>query len=309
MKKLISLLLALAMILSAASALADSTADTLVTAVESLLFHTENATLNGHAAFALDGVEFKSADGTYIRDRQRSFWQLKLHTPRPEEPEKGDLESGYTIIAEDEMVYVMEVRRPGEYKTGTVFPRTTILRPSVQVNVMDRMAHSLAQQADTLLGEGAVTVTVRDSGEKEIHIVLDENVPDLVNTALTLAFQTVAGRYFKVDYDQLDNRYMGPISAYYTVTRGIIYTTEFLYLKQADITVVLDAADELADVSGVLGAYLQTGGDGEHQLDIAFNLNVSDRGASKVDDFDPVSYGVVPANAYTETVSGEQGDI
>ena len=152
---------------------------------------------------------------------------------------------------------------------------------------MIRLARTLAQQADTLLGEGAVTAAVNDKGETEIHIVLDENVPDLVNTALTMAFQAIANRYFQMNYDQVENRFMGSISAYYTITRGILYTTEFVYVRQADITVTLDAANELQAVSGVLGTYLQTGGDGEHQMDITFRLNVSDRGASTVEPLGP----------------------
>ena len=265
-------------------------------AAESLLFRTENVTLDGSADFALDGFVFKNAKGTLIRDGERSFLKVDLHTPGTGRIDNDpDIDSGFTVTADREQIWVTEVRHPGVYKIGYIFPRSTVLRQSVQLDLMARLARDLAKQADGLLGEGAVTAADTAEGGKEIRFVLDENAPDLVHTALTLAFQAVASRYFSVNYDQLSSRYMGPVDGYFTLTRGILYTTEYLYLRQADVTVVLDAAGELQDVSGVLGAYLQTGGDGEHELDITFRLNVSGRGSSQVPDFDPA--GLVPAGS------------
>ena len=306
MKKAISLFLALTLLLFSVSALADNPAETIVDAAESLLFRTENVTLNGTADFSLDGENFKTAAVTLIWDRENSFLQLKLHTPPTTQPARDrEIDSGYTVIANSEQIWVTEVLQPGVYRTGYIFPRTTVLRESVQVDLMARLARNLAKQADTLLGEGAVTATPDGKGGQVIRIALDENVPDLIHTALTMAYQAVAERYFNVNYDQLSERYMSPVSAYITTTQGILYTTEYMYLKQADISVTLDAADELQEISGVLGAYLQTGGDGEHQLEIAFSLTVSDRGTSKVDDFDPAAEGLVPAGQYVETAEPE----
>ena len=67
-----------------------------------------------------------------------------------------------------------------------------------------------------------------------------------------------------------------------------------MYLKQADITVVLDAAEELQAVSGSASVYLQTGGDGQHLLDVTFTLDISGRGTSTVERFDPDAWGVSP---------------
>ena len=295
MKKLFALLLALAMLLLSASALAETPAETLLDAGEDLLFHTENVTLTGEAVFFLDDLVFKTADAVYIQDGENSFWQLKLRTPRPTDPELGDKESGYTIIANGDQVYVMEVLQPGVYRSGSLFPQRTILRESVQLDLMAKLLRSLAKQADTLLGENAFTVTDDDRGGREIRIVLDENVPDLANTALTVLFEYVGTRYFDIDYDQLSDQYMGVLANYISPTRGILYTTEYIYLKQADVTVSLDASGNLQRVSGAVAVYLQTGGDGAHQLDITFSLDVTDRGSSKVEPFDPAQYGVVPA--------------
>ena len=299
MKKAIALLLALAVLLLSASALAESPAETLVASAESLLFNTSNVTLSGSAVFFLDDVVFKTADATCIQDQDRSFWQLKLTSPRPENPEKGDLVSGFTIIGIDSSVWVMETMNPGYYKTATAYPQTTLLRRSVQLDLMAALVRDLAKQADTLLGEGAVTAAPDAQGGTEIRIVADENVSDLVNTAITLLYQYAASRYFGVEYDQISTRYMSSLSNYISVTQGILYTTEYMYLKQADVTVSLDAAGELRSVSGAASVYLQTGGDGEHTLDVTFRLDVSDRGTSKVEAFDPEVYGVVPANEFS----------
>ena len=183
----------------------------------------------------------------------------------------------------------MEAMNPGYYKTAVTFPQTTVLRRSVQLDLMTAFVRDLAKQADTLLGEGAVTAAPDAQGGTEIRIVADENVP----------YQYAASRYFGVEYDALSTRYMSSISNYISVTQGILYTTEYMYLKQADITVSLDAAGELQAVSGAAAVYLQTGGDGEHTLDVTFRLDVSDRGTSKVETFNPDAYGVVPANEFS----------
>ena len=304
MKKTLSILLTLTLLLfTAASALAEENqgtpAEAVVDAAVSLLTKTENVTLNGEATFSLDGVEFKSAKAKVVRDMVDSLWDLKLHTPSRGLPDNDEpIDSGYTIIGNDEKVFVVEVRYPGVYKMGYIFPRTTILRQSAKLDLMAAFARNLALQADTLLGEGAVTVSEGDQGAKEIKIVLDENVPDLVNTALTMAFEYVAERYFLINYDTMNREYMGRVSDYYTVTRGIIYTTEYLTLKSADVTVALDEAGELKGVSGTVSVNLRSPVDNSHQMDVAFSMDVSNRGTSIVETFDPRKENLAPANSY-----------
>lgn len=295
MKKLYALILALALMLAAVSAFADSgAAVTIVDAGEDLLYRTENVTVTGEATFLLDSVVFKRAEVKYVQDGTNSLWQLKLRTPRPDKSEPGDKESGYTIIANGGDVYVIEAVLPGFYKTTTTFPQSTILRQSVELDLMNKLVHNLAKQADALLGENAMTAAETADGGTEIRIVMGEDVPDIVNTAMSMVYQYLAKRYKGVNYDQVSSQYMGPIANYMTVTQGILYTTEYMYLKQADITVVLDAAEELQAVSGSASVYLQTGGDGQHQLDVTFTLDISGRGTSTVERFDPDAWGVSP---------------
>ena len=84
----------------------------VINAGRELLFETENVTVSGHAEFTLDGELFKTADILYQQDSTYSLWQLGLITPRPG---REDKKSGFTIIANGEKIYIMEVMSPGLY--------------------------------------------------------------------------------------------------------------------------------------------------------------------------------------------------
>ena len=118
MKKIVAVLLSIIMVLILTmTALADNELRIFYDSVTNLLFETNNVTLTGHAEFSLDGKRFKTADLNYIQDYTNSYYQLKLLTPRRDGSHEPDRESGYTIIANGENVYVMEVIYPGVYKT------------------------------------------------------------------------------------------------------------------------------------------------------------------------------------------------
>ena len=68
-----------------------------------LLFRTSNVTIKGEASFSLDGNWFKTAKAEYIQDGDRSFWELKLSSPKMDGTVR---ENGYTIIADGSKVYV-----------------------------------------------------------------------------------------------------------------------------------------------------------------------------------------------------------
>lgn len=292
-KKGMAILLSLLMVLPlAAAALAENTVRLFYDAAVELLFETSNVTLNGQAEFSLDGVRFKTADLFYIQDYDNSCYQLNLYTPRRDGSDGPDRESGYTVIANGEDVYVMEVFYPGVYKTGSMSPQSTILRKSVQMNLMADLVRVLADQADTLFGEKAVTVQPDGRGGKMLRIVLEEDVPDMVNTALNVFYQFVAKRYFETDYDQVSERFMVPMDVYLTVTQAILGATKQISLKKTDVTAVRDSTGNLEQVKGDVSLLLNTGKDGTRQLDISFSLNVSDRDGSHVGPFDPEEYGV-----------------
>ena len=290
LKRLIAFFLLTALVLTAAPAvLAENEAMLFFDAAEELLFETGNATLTGEAEFALDGSRFKTAEVRYVQDYENSLFELRLRTPRRDGKEGPDRESGYTVVANGEDLYVTEVIYPGRYKTGSTGVQSTILRKSVQMDLMAELAKGLAEQADKLAGEGTVTVQTDDRGGKELQIKLGNDVPETVNTALNLFYQFIAKRYFNTDYDRINERYMVPMANYLTVTEGILSTTKSVTLRQADLTAKLDSAGKLEQVTGEMTVCLHTGRDGERELSISFRLNVSDEGSSKVEYFDPAA--------------------
>lgn len=286
------------------TALADHSLDLFYDAALDLLLDTQNVTLNGHAEFSLDGERFKTADLCYVQDDVNSLLQLNLLTPARNGIRKPDRESGYTVIANGENVYVMEVIYPGVYKTGSGHAQSTVLRKTVQMNLMTDVIRLLADQADTLPGADAITVQPGETGGKELRMKLGEDAPDLVNTALNLVYQFAAKRYFEMDYDQLSEWAMAPMENAITVMQGILWNTKSISLKQADVSAVMNDAGRLEQIKGALSLYLNTGRDGTRQLDISFRLDVSDFGGSHVDRFDPETYGVRLADGYSlpETV-------
>ena len=296
MKRFAATVLSIILILSLTmTALADSSTDLFYDSVMELLFQTNNVTLNGQAEFLLDGERFKTAELRYIQDYTNSLYQLNLHTPRRNGSQSPDRESGYTIIANGEKVYVMEVIYPGVYKTGTTYAQSTILRKSVQLNLMTELVRMLAGQADTLPGDQAVTVQPDGQGGKELHITLGEDVPEIVNTVLNVFYQFAAKRYFETDYDYVSEQDMGLMEHYLTVTEGILRTTKHISLKQAHITMQVNGHGQTEQIKGDVSLFLNTGRDGTRQLDFTFSLNVSDLDSSHVDKFDPSEYGVRPA--------------
>lgn len=299
MKKWIALLLSTVLVFTVlVTALAENQLRFFYDAAMNLLFETNNVTLTGHAEFFLDGKRFKTADLNYIQDYTNSNYQLKLLTPRRDGSHEPDRESGYTIIANGENVYVMEVIYPGVYKTGSTYAQNTILRKSVQMNLMTNVLSVLMDQTNLLLGEQAFTVQPDGQGGRELTITIKENVPDLVNTALNIFYQFVAKRYFDTDYDKVKEQDMALMENYLTVSQGILSATKSVSLKQINVTVQANGHGLLERVSGDITLLLDTGRDGIRELGITFYLTVSDIDGSHVEKFDPSAYGVKLAKGY-----------
>ena len=318
MKKILALLLALCLF-PASAALAESApealpeetlrplqtmkpvprlpAEYIVDAAQLLLFETPNVTITGEADFSLDGELFKHARAAVIRDGERSLLQLKLHTPALGDPfNKTAIDSGYIVVSDGFNVQAKEYFRDHEpmRKGTTAYPRTSVLRRSVRLDMLFRMAAQLAAGSEALFGKDAVTLSEGENGARVIRIVLDEeNAPALLNTGLTLALEAFAERYFGVDYARLSTEYAGDIRNYMTIAQGIAYTTEFVSVDKADVTVTLDAADELQSIEGAAGLVLQTPVNAYH-LDTVFRLDVSDRGESAVDPEKDIDRDLLP---------------
>ena len=291
MKKTISLILSVILMFTAAiSATAESekTLSGLCDALFDLLFDTDNVTLDGNAIFSLDGTLFKTAEARYIQDGDRSCWDLKLSSPKAD----GSIrENGYTVIADGSKIYVMEVYHPGVYKTGTGAPQSTILRESVQMDLMKVLIRSLAEQVEIAGESSAVSITENDA-EQSVLIELNEPVPDRFTIALNVLAEFAAKRYFRTDYDQIGVQQMVPMNSYLTVTEGILSCMTSVSVKHAEAVIRKDGKGQIEQISGNASFRLNTAKDGERMLDLSFSLTVSDRGTSHVNSFDPATYGV-----------------
>lgn len=261
-------------------------ADSLLT----LLLYKDNVTLEGHAEFALDGEHFKTADMLYIQDEYNSSWDWNLLTPRADGTER---EGGWTIVANDDLVYVIEAYTPGVYRTGTTAASRSILRDSVQLDVMTGLLRALAEWGDMALDEGAVTADW-DNG-MTVRLKLGQDAPALVDLGLNLAAQYLAKRMFGLDYDQIGSVDSQPMSSYITVTQGILGSTRSFNLLEADVTLRSGVDGTFEEASGTASLLLNTEWDGVRTLDVTFSLRASDYDVSAVPDFDPAAYGVTLA--------------
>ena len=293
MKKLLCLILAL---LLCPAALADqdnwveASPELYVGAIEDVLFKVHNVTLTGEASFSLDGEWFKTANAVYRQDGENSYWDYRLTAP---DFDGNRRENGYTVVANGQYYYVMESDpHPGTYKSGSDNPQNTVLRKTVQSQSMMTVLYTLANQAYTLLGKDAVSAEADAARTETLHIRLDENTPDHINLALSMFWQYASRRFLDMDTERIDATEPLSIYDFATVSKGVLACTRYLSVKKADLTVVMDANGWLQQISGSASVLLTTVRDGEKQLDATFKLDVTDRGATKVDIFKPADYNV-----------------
>ena len=281
MKRLVSLVAALVMILTLASAAPAEENNVLQQVAEDcdrLLFRLDNVTLRGGAELSYEGQWFKTAEGVYQQEGFRSCWDLKVKTPLKDGTVR---ESGYTIYGDLDQVYVEEVLYPRFPKSGLIDPRNTVLRESLQTGLLMGMIRSLAGQAPSFLGEKGMTVADAGNGGKEITLKLDESAPEIVNLALTMLMRFAGKRYFRLDEDEVSIELTSSIREYLSISRGIVYSTVSMKLNSAEITLKVNEKGELESAAGRAALKLQTARDGERLLEMNFHLEVSDRGTTR----------------------------
>ncbi len=287
MKKLILCLAALIIALTVCfTVLAESVGSNVFDSAANLLLRTNNVTLTATAEFSLDGEWFKTAEGTWKQDYSRSFRQLVLRAPKADGTERRN---GYTILTEDEKLYLMEAFTPGYYKTGNTASRQSILRNTAETEMLVKLGSALMSNADLLLGKDVLTETA----EGQVRIQMGSDVPAVFNAALTRFAEFAAKRYFTVDYDRIAKDAEASLFSYNTKTQGLLYTMRDVSVRNVDITVTKDANGDLQHAEGTVSLYVTTGADGVHQLDIKLQADVSDRGATMVKKFSPDEYQVV----------------
>ena len=285
-------------------ALAEKPLTALCDDMEELLFDTSNVTVTGKAEFFLDGEWFKTAEATYIQDSDRSWWDLKLTSPKKDGTERHN---GYTVIADGSKIYVMEVYRPGIYKTGTGTPQSTLVRKTVQLDLMKSMIRTIAEMAET--AEDSPVRIEEENDRSGIRISIQGNVPPAINLALNLSEQYLVRRYFHMDYDQVSERHMIPMDSYLTVTESILGSTRSIALKNADIQVRNDGEGRPEKITGNVSVLLDTAKDGERTLDITFQADITDRGQSHVGTFSPADYNVQLAEGAMQIENIEYSEV
>lgn len=292
MKKIISAILAVTLFLSfACSALAEGNLAPLLETVRSLLFSTENVTLSGEAVFSLDGERFKTAEILYRQAGEDSHWQLDLKTPRQY---RRDKETGFTIIANGEKIFVMERYWPGTYSSGSDQPNSTLLRQSTRADLLFSMLQAVSDQAEALLPENAFTVRETEDGREILISMSRDTTPALVNTSLNLVADFLLRRFMGVNYDSIRNWGQGSPADYITVTQAVLYSTDSFVLGDTSVTVTEDSAGRITAVSGTVTALLSSEEFSGTPLVIDFTLNVSDYGITEVQTFAPEDFDVVP---------------
>jgi hypothetical protein len=286
-----------------AGAMADKPLTALYDAAEELLFETSNVTLTGEAVLSLDGAWFKTARAKYVQDGDRSLWELKLTSPKADGTER---ENGYTVIADGSKIYVMEVFHPGIYRTGLETPQSTLLRRTIQLDLLRQMLRTVLEKAETSEVNSGIVIEENATG---IRIAADENVPPAVNLTLNLIAQYAAKRYLRTDYDQISENHMVSMGYFLTVTQGILACTKSIALKHADISVENDQSGRPEKITGKASVILSTARDGERTLDIDFHAEISDRGESHVGTFTPSEYNVKQADGAMEIEDIENSEV
>ena len=296
MKKLLCLMLSLLLLFSAAAADEDNWVESspalYVCAVEDLLFSIHNVTLTGEAHFSLDGEWFKTANGVYRQDGENSYWDYRLTAPGVD---GGVRENGYTVVANPDQFYVMESwPHPGTYRNGSDFAQDTVLRKTGQAQTMILALRELANNAYSILDEGALTTSADENRNEALHIRLDGNTPATINLALTLFWQYAARRFLEVDTEQVDESLLGESQGNYnTISKYLLAATRYLTVQKADITVKMNNLGYLDQIAGSASVQLRTALNEDRLLDIVFRLDVTDRGTTKVAEFKPEDYNVV----------------
>ena len=283
-KQMTALIALLAALVLCAGALAENTAEDLYNQVTDLLFYTDNITLKVKAEFSLDGEWFKTLDGLWQQDYDRSVRQVLLTAPKEDGTER---QNGYTIVSAGSQINVMEVFTPGVYKTGTTAERNSILHRTVQTDQLIRLGRVIVSQT----GNSAVT----KDADGTIRMELDDRTPEIVNVLLTEAAQFAVKRYFSIDPDTLNTDSSPSVWYYNTISEGLMYCMRNLSLQRLTAEVTEDEQGRLKQAKGEMILDVDTATDGVLVLGIKFEAEVSDRGTTMVRKFHPDDYGVTLA--------------
>ena len=280
----------------AGGAMAESPAKTLLRGARRLFFETDHVTVTGEAVFSLNGEVFKTLRLNYIQEDYRSYYGLQLLTPRGGE----ERETGWIIIADGPDICVMEAYYPGLYRLGTTEQQNTLVRRTARIEALMSMAEALFAEVASDLPEGAVTVTPGEAGtETAIRLGIGD-VPQVANSALTLAALYAGQRFFGIDEDYPADR---SAARYGTVTRRILWTACAYALTGADVTATADAEERLTGLRGSADVDAVDGEGAVSHIHVAFDFSAA-YGEGHVEPFNPANWGVVSAQDWVSSREG-----
>lgn len=289
MTRKVALLLALILIILCAAAQAESPLAKYYSAVEELLFYTDNVKVNVKAEFSLDGEWFKTAEADLAQDRNRSSRQLHLYSPKADGTQRHN---GWSITTEGEKLYLIEYYRPDVYRTGMTHEHTSLIRRTIETEPLVRMGKLLSENAGQLLLDPD-KMTEKDG--KELTIRLEGESSYLADAMLNLFWQFAARRWFSMNYDGIETDNSISMSPFITVSQALLWCTRNLELLSADVTVKLDDSGRFSEMDGTAVIGVETLSDGVKQLQVKLHASASDYGTTMVGRFDPKSFNVVLA--------------
>ena len=283
-----------------ARAMSDSVLGSVYDAGKTLLFNTSNVTLKGTAEFSLDGTRFKGVQAEYMQDGYNSSWKYQLFTPRKDG--SGDRESGFTVIANENTIYVMETLKPGTYRLGYDAEQNTLVQRSPLLDQVVELAGILAGQAEGVLGADAVTVVTDNHTGRTVKLSLKrDNISDLMNVVYNICVQMAIKRGINpYGYYDADSTWVnGNLYSHGSIALGIANTVSRYDLRSADVTVTLDGNGNLRSASGIIVTELvldeESRLEGEvnpHVLEMTFDVTASAYGTTLVPLFYPEEAGL-----------------
>ena len=197
--RIAAIILSVALIVAiAVTALAEGALSTLYGTATKLLFDTDNVTLKAHADFSYNGYNFKTMDADYIQDGTNSLMKLDLQTPMND---GSILKSGFTIVANDAEVYSIEpMYNPNVYSLSYTTPSRSIMSDTAMRRTLINLGSAVVGVTEGALNGKIAAEKNADGTVYHVNLAKDD-VPQLVNITGTLAAQTLAKRFFYMDYD------------------------------------------------------------------------------------------------------------
>ena len=197
--RIAAMILSIALIVTiAVTALAEGALSTLYGTATKLLFDTDNVTLKIHADFSYNGEHFKTMDADYIQDGTNSLMKLDLQTPMKD---GSILKSGFTVTANDEEVYSIEpMYNPDVFTLSYTTPSNSIMSDTAMRRTLINLGSAVVGVTEDALNGKIAAEKNADGTVYHVNLAKGD-VPQLVNITGTLAAQTLAKRFFYMDYD------------------------------------------------------------------------------------------------------------